>query len=330
LVNGAAQENYLGLANAQINAIVQVVDGARLNGALCSGTFVAPAWVVTSRHCLQIVSPKVVVQGQAQTPWAILPVVASVAHPTEDVALLQVDLAAVDAGIADGGVFGVAPMQAGGASVRQLSPGDTVEMGGYGITETRATRSLRFLAESIVRVDPAVITVSGFGSSGACEGDSGGPLLVRGPDGSAVVAAVLSIGSATCLEEDTYVRLDSVQEWIRATIGSQAGGERQCGAITEQGRCLFGQALWCSASTLVAHVCTGATKCGWDPNRAGFGCVDPVADPCRGVDSVGACRDNEALRCRAGVLERETCGNCQTCRIDGKAANPYCAAGSAE
>jgi V8-like Glu-specific endopeptidase len=327
LVNGVADERYLGLAPAQIAAIVQVVSAGKPDGPLCSGTFVAPTWVVTAKHCLQIASPQVVVQGEAQTPVAVYPVVASVGHPLVDVALLQVDVSATDAGAdagADAGLTGVAPMQTGGASVAQLAAGEVVEMAGYGITETGATRSLRFLTESVVAIDGATITVNGFGKSGACEGDSGGPLLIRGPDGSPLVAGVMSLGSATCLQDDTYIRLDAIQDWLLATVGAYVPSPSECGTIPAQGRCLYGSAVWCIGAVLIAQACTGATRCGWDRAEAGFRCVDPLADACHGVDSVGACVGSAAARCVSGTLDRQSCGACGTCRIDGKTGSPGC------
>lgn len=61
-----------------------------------------------------------------------------------------------------------------------------------------------------------------------------------------------------------------------------------------------------------------------DPVPAGFRCVDPRADPCRGIDGVGACDGRTALTCIAGALETTLCNACESCRLDGRTGAPYC------
>jgi hypothetical protein len=215
----------------------------------------------------------------------------------------------------------------GDASIVDLSLGDVAELAGYGITEEGTVGGLRFLTEAITALDPATITVAGFGATGACEGDSGGPLLVRGRDGSPRVVGVLTVGSASCTGADDYVRLDAVQGWMQATIGSGAPDDADCGTIpSQQGRCLYGTAVWCSGMQLLAEHCMAGKECGWDGSQAGFRCVDSQSDPCDGVDSVGGCRDGAALSCRGGTLVRQTCAPCGTCRVDGTTGSPGCEA----
>jgi hypothetical protein len=311
LIHGDANETFLGLAPAEIRAIVQVVDGdlwrpgtGDPSGGVCSGTFVAPAWVVTARHCLQIQSIAVAVEGGTGTSWTVLPVTRAVASPDVDVALLQVDTSAgSDAGAIDA-VAGIASIAPGGATTGDLAVGDVVEVAGYGITENRTVGDLRFLTEAISDIDPSTIIVDGRGASGACEGDSGGPLLLRGPDGAARVAAILAIGSDSCTGTDEYVRLDAIQAWVQATVGPVVPGVLDCGSISSEGRCLYGSAIWCSDARLAGDHCASGTQCGWDPRQAGFRCVDPASDPCEGVGSVGTCRDGAALSCTQGTLRR--------------------------
>ena len=206
-----------------------------------------------------------------------------------------------------------------------LGVGTAVELAGYGLTETGSSRALRFLVESITQMDASSIVVSGFGASGACDGDSGGPLLVRNPQGSLAVGGVLAMGSSTCNEEDTYLRLDPVLAWIQSTTGAYAAGADACGTIDHVGRCLYGSAVWCDSGGLTAQSCDArGESCGWDAQGGLFRCVDSEADPCRGIDATGACRDNAALRCDHGTLLQTSCAPCGTCRLNSKSGTPAC------
>jgi hypothetical protein len=325
IVNGSVEESYLGLAPEQIRAIVQVVDGVEgpdAGGPLCSGVFIAPDWVATAGHCLQIQSAAVIVPGGQGLP-IVLQVIQSISNPDEDVALLKVDPAAMSDASADAGIGGMAPMPVGDGSVGRLGNGTAVEIAGYGQTEKGTVGSLRFLVESITAIDAASITVSGFGASGGCAGDSGGPLLMRGADGGVRVAGILSIGSATCREDDTYLRLDTIRGWMQEVTGPYVPADPGCGGIVAEGRCLYGSALWCSDAQLSAEVCTGGESCGWDPAQMGYRCVPSGSDPCQGVDSIGVCEAGAARWCNRGALSSESCG-CGSCRVDGTSGKPVC------
>jgi hypothetical protein len=326
IFGGAAEEYFLGVPEAQLSAIVQVIDQAKeldAGGPLCSGVFVAPSWVLTAGHCLQIDSMAVVVSGPGGESET-LPVIGSAASDDADVALLNVGSASAADASSDGGAIAMSPIPSATSDGPTLVYGDPVEIAGYGLTQSGGVGSLHFVVESVVEIDSSTMTVSGFGASGACLGDSGGPLLVRASDGSVVVAGVLSEGSSTCLGDDVYWRVDALRDWIDQTVGATSPSDLQCGGITATGRCLYGDAMWCVNGEVVAQACAAPEACGWDNAQQGFRCVAPTSDPCRGVDSVGSCRSGEALMCDGGVLTVQDCGSCNGCGIDGMTGSPLC------
>lgn len=314
LVNAATGETYLGLAPEQLRSIAQISTGVEPEAPLCSGVFVTPEWVVTAAHCLVIESPRVIVTPDGGAP-ELLAVVDEVAHPSVDVALIRVSARPSSP---------IQPLPPLRADDRAIAVEDDVELAGYGLTETGSTRELRFLVERVTTVDADSVVVNGLGDNGACSGDSGGPLVVRDAAGAVRVGGVLTAGSASCLENDRYVRLDQVSAWVEDVTGGDGSSFAACGGIDETGRCLYGSALHCDGGKLAAEACGDGRACGWDDASAGFRCVVPVEDPCDGVDSVGTCRDGVALRCQEGALSREPCGCGQTCRIDGRTGAPRC------
>jgi hypothetical protein len=318
LFHATAEESYLGLATEELRAIVPIVDGPDAGGPLCTGAFVAPGWVLTAAHCVQI-DPAEVILSPNQMPPLVVRVVERLRHPSLDVALMKVELSSAEMAAA-----GIAPLGVMSTESFEFAPDIVVELAGFGMTEEGDIRELRFLAEPIVTVEAESVVVDGFGANGACQGDSGGPLLARGPDGAALTIGVLTSGAASCVDQDRYVRLDAASDWIDETTGSVVRADSTCGGITDEGRCLYGSALHCEGETLRAEACAGETSCGWDVSQAGFRCVRAAEDPCRGVDSVGTCRNNIALSCNGGVLDALSCDCGRTCRIDGKTGRPHC------
>lgn len=317
LLNGSATESYLGLGERQLAALVAIVDSDKVaEGEICTATFVTTNWVVTAAHCLS--GPSLALMLPAPAP--MVPVIHQVPHSQADVALLQIDTAPHDSAIE------ASPIGVADASTVNLAVGDVVEMAGYGLNETHQTGELRFLLETVTASDASAITLDGFGQNGGCGGDSGGPLLVRGSDGAVRIAGTLSFGSATCRDDDTFVPLAPLRDWVASVVGAFPMPDEACGAITEEGRCFSGSAVWCHDGALAHEPCSQGQSCGWDPAHSGFRCVDPATDVCAGVDSAGACRQNVALSCEGGQLVSAGCGACQVCRIDGATGRPRCEA----
>jgi hypothetical protein len=185
-----------------------------------------------------------------------------------------------------------------------------VDIAGFGVdTDGVPVTSLNFLAERIARVDAETVVVDGHGRTGACIGDSGGPMLLRDKTGSLAVAGVLSEGAGTCTGEDHYVRADLLRAWVSATDGVTTGSG-SCGSVTPVGFCRQGRPIWCEGGTLTSVSCAAGTACGFSAHAGGYRCVAPQGDACAGVDDLGKCDGDLARVCREGRVDETDCSAC--------------------
>ena len=318
IVFGTSGDSFLGLSAADIAAVVKITNGPWPAGAICTGVLVRPGWVLTGAHCLAMANPFVEIHPSPDVIH-VSNIVSTIVHPTLDAALLAIEpLAQLD------GSTPQHPMAVGLDTTNTDWVGQRVEIAGFGITESGRPDELRFAVESVSELADTRILVDGFGRSGACEGDSGGPMLVRGVDGRPTVGGILSAGSASCVGHDSYVRADLLVDWLASNLPAESLSPIDCGTIPESGSCLFGVALRCLDSRLVVDECGRDEVCGWDSGSAGFACVAIAVDPCQGVGSIGACADGDAAICTAGELVRTSCGRCGACVYAPTTGLPHC------
>jgi hypothetical protein len=209
IVGGSADETFLSLTPAEADAIVRIelttTVGPRMDFGTCSGVAIAPRWLITARHCVSELedTTALVMFGGASACDASRAVDAErlIEHPNLDVSLLQIPFGRT-------GIF--TPASYGDEN--GVKSGQLVEIAGFGRTEDGGA-ARRFAVEEVTHVDDTSISVAGD-RSGACLGDSGGPLLTRDSSGRVVALGILSQGSRDCMGTDTYVRLSSVREWL--------------------------------------------------------------------------------------------------------------------
>lgn len=202
---------------------------------ICSSVLIHPRVVLTAAHCIAAAeghAASVRVGGDRLGTGRVIAIERRLAHPSYDPQTLQSDL---------GLLVLKTPVRAN-AVVRMQTPWARSPSGrsvlfGWGLTEqdvlTGHLRSLQVIPE---RAD----ALRGFGGlfdselmiavghwrqaegvfAGACNGDSGGPLLRYTSRGRPVLIGIASFGAASCVaaSPSVYTRVLPHYDWIRGSI----------------------------------------------------------------------------------------------------------------
>ena len=280
----------------------------------CTGTLIAPTWVLSATHCkLGLQSNLKFCMGpEPSMPATCFDAKQVVTHPVRDVDLTLVELTE-DARIRLPEVVPVPIMQ---DVMDENWIGRKVEAAGYGQTETNTLGTRFFTAEPIAKLTSTFVTVDGQGQRGLCFGDSGGPVFAVAPDNTVRVAGALSTGDTSCTGKDNFSRTDLQQEWIESYTGPTMPATAGCGRVDGVGRCDGGMAMWCENGSLRTEACAAGSTCGWDNDESAFRCITG-SDPCGGFDRRGACDGNVARWCEDGKARTRDCEFC------GEICNPF-------
>ncbi len=287
----ADEESFLGLDEALLTALVDARAPIAGGEGRCAGFFVQPDVVLTALHCRDLFEADDA--NVAAANGAAMTVLSSVPHPTLD--LLLLDVTATAAGALDEMV----PFALAAPLADEQLLGARVEL-----TGTSRGGGRFFDVLDVIGVNASTLVVNGPVGTGACDGDSGGPLLWRGPDGAVEAIGVLSSGSPGCQGRDTFVRLDNLAPGF---LPGQAPVAQPCGGLSDVGRCYDQTAAWCEEGAPAAATCD---RCGWREGQ-GFRCLlAEEADACEGLSDLGTCEAGVARWCQDGAQQEQDCVPC--------------------
>jgi hypothetical protein len=220
-----------GDGSAFADRVVMVLTRGAEGSGLCTGIVLAPRIVLTAAHCLRAPSEMRILYRDASDQPTVLEVAATLAHPDfhADAAVKRtrsLDIGLIETKEPLPAVFRPAALAVGDPP----EPGASVMVAGFGVAREGEWKSGGRLAAAKLRVREPRSQVLLWAApeksdSGACSGDSGGPIF--GTDENTVVAVVAwteGRAKAKCGRLTQGVLVAPLADWLATSMRRLGAG----------------------------------------------------------------------------------------------------------
>lgn len=270
----------------------------------CSGTLIAPRKVLTAGHCAtgQAMADAIGIGASDQQIDQEIAVVSSTPHPQYDANTLANDVAVVT--LAEDAPIAPAVLN---QAMDDSWVGTPMLLVGYGVDDGAAQTGAgtkRMVEIPIGQLTSTHVLYDEPSGKSACNGDSGGPMLLD-QNGSLTVVAVASyVNVQGCTQGGGHSRVDAFLDFIQGEMDpnapppdpndpnnqppdpndpnawppdpndpNQADPGDACGGITYEGTCDGDVAVWCEDGELWGYACEPGA-CGLDPSSGLYDCLE--------------------------------------------------------
>lgn len=202
-------------------ATLMVLSG---RGGVCSAVVVAPDAVLTAAHCASGAADyRVHYKGEDGQPVLLEPGAIAV-HPGYDRGAVAGRRRSIDLALVRLAAPLPARFTAAALTAEPGQAGDALIVSGYGVARERDGRSTgTFRAADLTLVEPygvstILVWAKGAAGSGACEGDSGGPITTASGAVMAITSWASGAGKAACGSATQGVLVGPQRRWIDTVL----------------------------------------------------------------------------------------------------------------